>query len=139
MFCPNCGKEIQDDFNFCPHCGLAQKENITPRSTPKVEWEVCEIEEEIIKESGLFSNPQTRLIAKAVGPKGIYIADFSETVRFSLLLCGPDNDLLGKTSKNPSIPILNSLVSKLTTDGWQPIEAHGKEWFSYKFRRPVSK
>ena len=25
MFCPNCGKEVSEDFNLCPHCGTRLK------------------------------------------------------------------------------------------------------------------
>lgn len=27
MFCPNCGKEIDDDVVFCPNCGYSMKGN----------------------------------------------------------------------------------------------------------------
>ncbi len=26
MFCPNCGKEVEEDFNLCPNCGTRLKD-----------------------------------------------------------------------------------------------------------------
>ena len=39
MFCGKCGKEIQDDFTFCPYCGAkichAHSESVEARSAVK--------------------------------------------------------------------------------------------------------
>ncbi len=29
MYCRNCGKEIDEKAVICPHCGVAQKDNLT--------------------------------------------------------------------------------------------------------------
>lgn len=61
---------------------------------------------------------------EAVGPNGRYIA--RESYEFSATHMG--SELAG--------PALDSLLERLTKDGWQPLP-RGQFWWSYRFRRPT--
>ena len=143
MFCPNCGKTVPNDVNYCAYCGTPLKDDLTPRSTAKVEWEICEIEEKKIKQGSLFGKgPENVFIVKAIGPEGVNIIKQSRTFNLTPSIHNPSDSYVQNEMKKWSeicVATLNTIISELTTDGWEPVAEKGTYWYSYKFRRPVSK
>ena len=36
MFCPKCGRQLEEGTSFCPNCGTAQQSNVTNKQTDSV-------------------------------------------------------------------------------------------------------
>lgn len=36
MFCPKCGRQLEEGISFCPNCGTAQQSNVTNKQTDSV-------------------------------------------------------------------------------------------------------
>jgi hypothetical protein len=105
-------------------------------------WETCEIVEETLKSPGRFSKEERRLVAKAIGLKGVYVVGTSPIYIGDALMLDPSGSgvhsfkFLVEPSKR-LVAMLNALIESLTVDGWEPVETHGRVWYSYKFRRRV--
>jgi hypothetical protein len=125
MFCSYCGKQIPDNANFCPECGKPQKQDL------QQQYETCEIMWE--KTKGHFSlfgsGNYGRFYARAIGPKGTYVAGYSTEFK------------IGDESFVPSKPKFgdpfNVLVNQLTQEGWNSEGSYSKGWYMVKFRRYV--
>ncbi|WP_220211026.1 zinc ribbon domain-containing protein [Reticulibacter mediterranei] len=108
-----------DNANFCHVCGI----RITANATESV-WEHCQIEYELVGALG-FSH---RFIAKALGPRGPYMAtDPSVTISTNFPHPGVKKD----------VQACDTMKARLLADRWEPLAEQGPEWFNYKFRRRV--
>jgi hypothetical protein len=144
--CEGCGGSYENQFKFCPHCGRAKPESNTLNInvTSDDVWETCEINL-VHGESQLFAyNVKWYFEATAIGTKGRYAAALSEVLKkpvaFSPIALG-DYWYSGQEPvllRERCQPKLDNLISKLVTDGWQPI-GRGQEWYSERFRRKVKK
>lgn len=102
--------------------------------------ETCEIRIERVKRGGLFTGGDyCRFYADVIGPRGRYVVGRSEE-----FICNLDYiwnvGNLGPYNENARRIILgqlDSLVERLARDGWEPLTP-GKDWWSYRFRRPLT-
>ena len=115
MFCNNCGSEIRDDSNFCWKCGKPQKAGF---EVDEPQWELCEIMYEPVG-TGFFARFQNKFIAKAIGPKGAYIAGQTSPI-----------------NEREEDKFVDALVKKLVSDNWEPT-GRGEQYWNYKFRRRI--
>ena len=124
MICSNCGTQIPDTSNFCLKCGHSQKVE-TEFNEPK--WETCEIsvEENISPLDFMLLFNTERFVAKAIGPKGPYIAATTEFHRGLRVIGSKKSDQL-----------LNEIITKLVEDGWESV-GRGHFFYDYRFRRRV--
>src|SRR5947209_11886288 len=108
-----------------------------------MEFEQCEIRAR--NDPGFLSSPNWELVAEAVGPHGTYIV--ARTPRFSPY--DQHNALTLNLSWHryslyelDDIPyhrdIFNALVDYLIRAGWEALPESGVNWYSRKFRRPIS-
>lgn len=119
MFCINCGTQLPEEANFCWKCGRSQKPGV---QTEEPKWETCEIEPEqenagLLRTMFSLQTDRYNYVAKAVGPKGIYMV--AET---------------GFVDNHEKA--VQTLVSQLVQQGWESM-GKGERWYSYKFRRRV--
>ena len=77
--CTNCGHEVQDSDKFCAGCGTKVGGALVPAQP--IQYEVCEIIYQVVKNGGWFGQDQSQLCAKALGPKGIYFAEVSALLK----------------------------------------------------------
>lgn len=95
---------------------------------PSLKWEYCEIVHELIKVQIGIPRINSRFWAKGIGSNGIYrVAESDVEINGDSPLQSVEKDRLA----------CESLVQTLINEGWEPIDEHGSEWFSYKFRRRV--
>lgn len=135
IYCPQCGKELPEDAIFCMKCGkplTAASQAVAP---PATQWEYCDIEEFLVKDSTLFSNSIYALRAAAVSPaRGHYEAKQSDSYNIesgSSKKAWVRDDLRRQDA-------LDKLIKALATEGWELLPNKGKNWWSHKFRRRVS-
>lgn len=110
--CEWCGGSYSDEFNFCPFCGRARRENpaidVHVHITTEDVWETCQIQSVVIAEHPCGYRV-SRYYAQAIGPKGIYIACSSPIWNEGELPWGDPEDAFSK--------IVNDLVLK----GWENV------------------
>ena len=133
MFCSNCGNQLEENADFCWHCGQpsspGKKSKDSGRS--QVEFEVCEIVWEVTRKPKLLElNSRAKFFVRAIGPSGKYtVAESREFV-----LGGDEGIRLDPETKASH----DDLVQNLVQDGWQPIEGTSTVGFHIQFKRPVS-
>ncbi len=84
MFCPECGRNLDEDDNFCPSCGARSGPTGDGHSQPRCE--TCEIIDHAVRQ-GFWARTMRGMrvpvdgcvsgnpfVAKAIGPKGSYTA-----------------------------------------------------------------
>lgn len=125
--CTNCGHELRDSDKFCAECGTAVGGNAPTQPEP-VRYEYCEIENQLVGDFGFMAMDKLyRLFAVAVSPiRGQYTA--AEAIEW--------NDD-GKRKLPTGDAALSQMVRYLASQGWELMPQRGKNWYSYKFRRPV--
>ena len=84
MFCPKCGKEVEQDDLFCWNCGAKMK-----KPTEETELLNDVAKNESIKESAVSIQGEacdyTKLpTEKKSGIRGIYFFDFIKNIKFNL-------------------------------------------------------
>lgn len=136
MYCKACGKQIDEESVFCRYCGAPQKASGAAQSAePK--WETCEIKWGSSYPgyfSSFGSNNKFWFSADAIGPNGRYEAARSPVIKTKYLHSDYD---VKEQENNPEFQnLLNELIKKLTSEGWQPT-VRGVHWFSHMFRRRV--
>jgi zinc-ribbon domain len=123
--CTNCGHELREGDKFCAECGASAGQATTPQQAPV--YETCEI-----KWRRTMSWPVFRFafVAEAIGPQGMYSAGQSDSVT------GPASPERGAGAARGKA-VLNALIARLTSEGWESVSTKGPEWYSYRFRRQV--
>jgi tetratricopeptide (TPR) repeat protein len=110
-------------------CGKQLEEISKPAILPAPPWESCEIIwDQIDRAEYYFHIPKMRFVADAISPKGQYIADQSVVI---------ESASEGDTGDPRVKEACSVLVTRLVTDGWEPLPQRGKDWWNYKFRRQV--
>jgi hypothetical protein len=131
MYCPQCGKEMPDDANFCLNCGRSLKSAmpVPPQAAPR--WEYCEI----VSIVGGLMGGKSYFAAQAVGSKGRYEAARS-TKHFQAVPTehGIALDTYTMGGKRLTEAALDEVMSALSADGWELTGEKG-EWWEYKYRR----
>jgi hypothetical protein len=120
MFCKACGKRILDDFVFCQGCGSLQRAGLAAR--PR--WEIAEIQYFLVATPDAAGKP-------------------ADTWQFVAEILAPPGKRHGYASREhpASRPLqaqcLDEVIDIMFRDGWEAL-AHGNEWYSYRFRRPLN-
>lgn len=127
IYCPQCGKELPDDANFCMKCGKPLTGGTQPTPQQEPLWEYCTTGKRQVKDGGIFHHSEYVMAARAVNPlRGTY--DVAESDRFIDHQGIPDEKL---------VPYFDQLVKQLTADGWVLLPPESPWWYSRKFRRRV--
>lgn len=132
MICFNCKTELPDEAKFCWNCGNPQKPIL---QVEEPDWEVCEITCARI-EVGRGSKDEWEFRAQVGGSES------------SVLACDPyvttvnphaDFEYLSRENNNYIRNVFTSMVRELESSGWEPLDLHGKHWYSYRFRKRVDR
>jgi len=137
--CRECDNPVSTEASACPHCGAPQRQVPPPlpqdlQQPPPLptQWEICEIELLIVKNSGLFTPGEARWGAKATGPKGTYTAARSPV--FTALIKHGNiraSDIDSSDAENA----VDTLTSELLAEGWEFLGLQGQEFWQKQFRR----
>lgn len=141
MYCPQCGKELLKDSNFCHVCGFALSGNLPKQAS---EYELCEIFFRIgkPKKSGFFGTSGSEewddcyfeAVVAGSGEKIGRSSNIYWTLNVAYLSGRDNNDLM---DSKPYRDTVNILIQELTHKGWQILPTAGKYWYSYKCRRQL--
>jgi hypothetical protein len=128
MFCSNCGTQLPDEANFCWKCGRPQNQGST---VEEPRWEMCEIDWVAVDSflDAIRGRCTGHLEAKAIGPKGIYIAGKTQEFSVSGYVPSPYD----KKAKQ----MFDGLVAQLVNIGWEPAETTSNAWYGNRFRRRI--
>jgi hypothetical protein len=137
VMCPNCGKELPDDANFCISCGRLQKAGLTVPIL-RTKYELCEIdyfvEEGFLNRKGLFGAVELGTQRKHLfGESESFLLSF-EQMR-GVGYWGP-KQILTRTSE--AFSVFNALVDRLVDEGWEQT-GWGHFWYSEQLRRRVER
>jgi len=144
MFCIDCGTELPDEANFCWKCGKPQRQDVQSDETDwEPEWETCEIIYSKVEDNFVLG-PKLRFVAKATGPKGVYIAGKSPEFRGRYqrdLLVGigvikPDTSIPASLKDKGANEALANLINMLVKEGWEST-GKGLVWYNNLFRRRI--
>ena len=116
MFCPKCGKKVEDSFNFCPNCQNRLNNNDEFKSVP----EEALIIESKIEKSNLDKTTLSISIVSlmtAILPLSVYIVIFGSVIGLINLVIETFNILKSQTKK-PLLVIVISITSIITNLGW---------------------
>jgi hypothetical protein len=135
MLCPNCGKELPDDANFCTSCGRPQKAGLTV-SILRTKYELCEIdyfvEEGFLSRKGLFGAVELGTQRKHLfGESESFLLNFEQ--KRGLGYWGPKQILI---RSNEAYSAFTALVYRLLDEGWEQT-GWGHFWYSEQLRRRV--
>jgi hypothetical protein len=107
MYCLNCGTKLPDDASFCWKCGKPQRPDAQPK---EVKRETCEIAVGMPATLYNVAFPvfgyTRRIVAKAIGPQGPYIAAQTKFVRLN---------------NKQFDELRDTLITELVQDGWEPL------------------
>ncbi len=136
MYCKSCGKQIDANSIFCKFCGQPQSISAKAR-IEEPRWETCEILYQIMSKkdtSTLFNHKHDvtmKFVAKAVGPRGVYIA--AESPTYIQVVAYEASDYPWDHAR--AVPLVEALIAKLGRDGWESEGRGSGDYFHYKFRR----
>ena len=102
-------------------------------------WEICEITFETIRKTGWFTAGEIRWVARATGPTGVYAAGHSE--KFWVPNVSSDGGVQmpdASLARKLAIPALETLTSRLLSDGWEYSGCSEEDWWERQFRRRVT-
>jgi hypothetical protein len=126
VYCASCGTHLPDDANYCLKCGRPQREEVKGTA---FRWETCTIDIAYTKRG--FLTQKVKLWADATGPRGSYRV--AESPDFEPYFGQPLWDEKAQHSKVQQP--LNELISKLLSEGWEPLPNKGELWYNLRFRR----
>ncbi len=134
MNCPNCGKQLPEDANFCLQCGkpLQPGGQVQVQAPP---YETCEIRYSQTRQGILFRGEGV-FWARARGPRGEYNAG---SMTFWSSKAWAD---YASRNDPAAMQAYKALVTKLESDGWERVPATRSlnssghtQWWNDHFRR----
>src|SRR5437867_9526945 len=127
--CSNCGGEVPEGAQFCPHCGAWQIRDGQPHrseareTNAAAEWSWCEIE-------WVRSFRGSEFQARPLSPGSEQKLTRSPSFRWRRPEPPPETDAEAREAHE-------DLVSLLVAADWEPI-GQGGSWYAERFRRPAN-
>jgi hypothetical protein len=123
MYCVHCGTNLPDEALFCWKCGKPQKGGVQ-QEEPK--YDTCQIVMNNLGEAFGRTVFHFKFQGDAIGPNGKYVA--CETPKYT-------SDINYEVPRRKFERVVDELVRNLISDGWEPIESRGENWWNFQFRR----